>query len=98
MQKATTSKEKYGEILNDTIRTDVNFLTSNEITATGIFGWHNAEYDKPSDSRPVELRVEKEKNPDNVLFIEGYFSGYEYCDRKEDITHYDRVTQWRELP
>lgn len=98
MQKATTSKEKYGEILNDTIRTDANFLTSNEITATGFFRWHNAEYDKPSDSRPVELRVEKEKNPDNVLFTEGYFSGYEYCDRKGDITHYDRVTHWRELP
>lgn len=96
--KAITSKEKYGEILNDTIRTDANFLTSNEITATGIFRWHNAEYDKPSNSRPVELRVEKNGNPNNVLFVKGYWSGYEYCDKDVVITHYDRVTHWRELP
>lgn len=98
MQKSNNYKRKIRRYIRCVIRTDVNFLTSNKITATGIFAWHNAEYDKPSDSRPVELRVEKEKNPDNVLFIEGYFSGYEYCDRKEDITHYDRVTHWRELP
>lgn len=98
MQKATNSKEKYVEVLTDTIRTDVNFLASNKTNATCFRKWHNAEYDKPIDSRPVELRVEKEKNPDNVLFTEGYFSGYEYNDRNGEITHLDRVTHWRELP
>lgn len=97
MQKATTSKEKYGDILKDTIRIDTS-LTSNEIMATDFFRWHNADYDKPSDSRLVELRIEKEKNPDNVLFTEGYFSGCEYCDIKGDLTHYDKVTHWREKP
>lgn len=97
MQKATNSKEKYG-VLNDTICTDTNFLTSNKITATGIYRWHNAEYDKPSNGRIVELRVEKEKNSDNVLFTEGYYSGYEFCDTNESVTHYDKVTHWRELP
>lgn len=60
--------------------------------------WHNAGYDKPSNSRPVELRVEKNGNPKNVLFVKGYWSGYEYCDKDVVITHYDRVTHWRELP
>lgn len=98
MKKATSTKEKYGDILNDTIRNDANFLTSNKTTATGIFAWHNAGYDKPSNGRPVELRVEKYGDPNNVLFIKGYWSGYEYCDNDAGITHYDRVTHWRELP
>jgi len=60
--------------------------------------WHNAETDKPKTSAPVLLRVEKDKNPRNVVFILGHYSGYEYYDKAAEITHYDRVTHWIELP
>lgn len=60
--------------------------------------WHNAATDRPKTSAPVLLRVEKDKNPDNVAFIAGYYSGYEYCDKSVEVTHYDRVTHWIELP
>ncbi len=60
--------------------------------------WHDAETDKPKTSAPVLLRVEKERDPRNVVFIPGYYSGYEYCDKKVIITHYDRITHWIELP
>ncbi len=60
--------------------------------------WHNAELEKPESGKIVLLRVEKDKNPNNVQFISGYHSGYEYCDKNVLITHYDRVTHWIELP
>lgn len=51
MQNATNSKEKYVEVLNDTLHTDVNFLTSNKTTTTGFFRWHNAEFDRLTDGK-----------------------------------------------
>lgn len=67
--------------------------------------WHDAETDKPKTSAPVLLRVEIDKNPRNVVFMPGYYSGYEYCNERGKVlthecalTHYDRVTHWIELP
>lgn len=60
--------------------------------------WHNANLEKPGNGKTVLLRVEKYKNPNNVQFIVGYHSGYEYCDKEVLITHYDSVTHWVELP
>jgi hypothetical protein len=60
--------------------------------------WHNANLENSENGKTVLLRVEKDKNPNNVQFIVGYYSGYEYCDKKVLITHYDRVTHWIELP
>lgn len=67
--------------------------------------WHNAEFEKPQSGQNVLLRVEIGKDPNNVAFIIGYHSGYEYCDRRgkqlthsRAITHYDKVTHWIELP
>ena len=60
--------------------------------------WHNAELENPGSGKAVLLRVERYKNPNDVQFVVGYYSGYEYCDKKVFITHYDRVTHWIELP
>jgi len=60
--------------------------------------WHNAELEKPESGKSVLLRVEKERNPNSIEFIEGYYSGFEYCDKDVRITHYDRITHWIELP
>ena len=66
--------------------------------------WHHAAYDKPQSGKRVLLRVEKNKNANNVQFVVGYHSGYEYCHNDEAatrhggiITHFDRVTHWIEL-
>lgn len=60
--------------------------------------WNDANLEKLESGKRVLLRVEKEGNPNSVEFIAGYHSGYEYCDKKVLITHYDHITHWIELP
>lgn len=58
--------------------------------------WHNAYIDKPANGDEVLLRVHKDDG--RIIYIIGYYRGYEYGDNNAEITHYDDVTHWIELP
>lgn len=58
--------------------------------------WHNAHTDMPRNGNKVLLRVRKDNG--EILYVEGFYRGYEYGDDNAVITHYDTVTHWVELP
>lgn len=58
--------------------------------------WHNADTDKPANESEVLLRVRKDDG--RIIYIIGFYRGYEYGDDNAEITHYDKITHCIELP
>ena len=56
--------------------------------------WHTS--DKPSNGRNIIIKCVNGSTGEEFCCV-GYYSGYEYCDKDNRITHYDHVIAWKEI-